>query len=640
MPKRTLLCACLAVVALTAASCRMGVGLFGVGVGVGIGSSHGAEDLGLRSEALRVDRHAVTIDLADDLTYTATIETTRTPLTEAGVQAGQNTSMTFDPRTERVSLEEASVTLADGTRVAVGADHVFTRPSVPAQRAPGFVGTSTTTVLFPQLDVGASTYVRWRREVRATPLLGFNFLYEPELATPVTDVDIRITCPASVTLRHGVRGAVVESESVQDGRRTVVARLTKYEGARHEPDMVAAKDVVPAFVATTLPSWEKIGALFHASVAPSVRVTPAIQETADRVAGKLTGIDAARALHRYVASNVRYVVAWMDGDATWTPNAADEVLRRGYGDCKDQYALLASLLEARGMRAEPVLVSWDRSWRELPVPSPLQFDHCMAYLPDFDVYSNPVNPFADLGVLGQELSGKFVVIGSAQGRVARTPAGDPSANSYRIDQDVVLRPDGSFAGTTTVRVDGRPAMKLRRVLAGDVDASDLADDVLADTPEGGVGDIRSSNPSDLSTPLSFSAEWTTLRVVEPGPTCSFSSPVGVDFVNPAKSRKLVSESGRRFPIVAAAVGVSWNTNLRLPAGTKATSMPRPRSVKNAVGSYTGAYSASADGTLHVARALRIEKDVVSPEESAQLREILDAALADARSVFVATTATP
>jgi hypothetical protein len=625
---------------LTSAACRMGVGVFGVGVGVGIGSSHGAEDLGLRSEALRVDRHAVTIDLADDLTYVAVIETTRTPLTAAGVQAGQSTSTTFDPKTERVTLEEAAVVLADGSRVAVADGDVFTRPSVPAQNAPGFVGTSTTTVLFPQIAAGASTYVRWRREVRATPLLGFNFLYEPELSTPVADVEIRITCPASVALRHGVRGAVVEDETVQDGRRTVVARLSKYEGARPEPGMVAAKDVVPAFVATTLPSWEKIGELFHASVAPSVRVTPAIQKTADRVAGRLTGVDAARALHRYVASNIRYVVAWMDCQATWTPNAADEVLRRGYGDCKDQYALLAALLEARGIRAEPVLVAWDRSWRELPVPSPLQFDHCMAYLPDFDVYSNPVNAFADLGVLEQELSGKFVVIGSPEGRVARTPAGDPSANTYRIDQDVALRPDGSFSGTTTVRVDGRPAMRLRRLLAGDVDLADLADDALADAPEGGVGSIRSSNPSDLSTPLTFSADWTTQRVVEPGPTCSFTSPVGVDFVNPAKARRLVSESGRRFPVVAAAVGVSWNTSVRLPVGTNATSLPRARSVKNAVGSYTGAYSASSDGTLHVARALRIEKDVVGPEESAQLREILVAALADARSVFVASTAAP
>jgi tetratricopeptide (TPR) repeat protein len=56
------------------------------------------------------------------------------------------------------------------------------------------------------------------------------------------------------------------------------------------------------------------------------------------------------------------------------------VLANQYGDCKDKHTLLASLLDAAGIKAYPALIN---SSRELDpdVPSPMQFDHVITAVP-------------------------------------------------------------------------------------------------------------------------------------------------------------------------------------------------------------------------------------------------------------------
>lgn len=614
-------------------ACRGGVSILGLGVGVGIGAPHAEVELGLDTPAVRIDRHAVDIALANDYSYSATIETTRTLVTPAGVRAGQRAEMDFEPRSETLAVEEAWAVTPGGERVDVRRDQIITRPSRSAEDAPAFVSTETTTVLFPQLDVGAKTHVRWRLTSKAPPYLGFHYLYEPELCLPIGEAVVRISYPNGVTIRHAERGGFSASEAANDTGGVLTARLADWPGLRREPSMVAAKDVVPSLAVSSVSKWERIGALFNAAVEPNVKVTPEIQALADKLAGDLKGIDVAKAMHRYVCREVRYVAVWLDAGSSWVPHGSDEVLRRGYGDCKDQYVLLAALLRAKGIRSNAVLVNWDRSWRELGVPTPAQFGHCMAYLPDFDVYSNPVNPYANLGVLEQTLSGKFVVHATELGLVGRTPEGSADRNSYRVEHDVALGADGSLSGTTKIAVEGRPAARLRAILAGDESPEGLAEDLLSHTPEGGFGRIESTDPTDLGTPLLCKGEWRAPRAVAMGSETWMTTPVGTDFLSPQKAREFLSRTDRSFPTVVGAVSVSWRHVIRVPAGRSAR-LPKGRTVENAIGRFSSRYSTNADGSVVVERDLRIERDVVPPEQSPLLRDIFEATVEDARAPLV------
>jgi transglutaminase-like putative cysteine protease len=78
---------------------------------------------------------------------------------------------------------------------------------------------------------------------------------------------------------------------------------------------------------------------------------------------------------RMTQENVRYV-ALLLGEGAYSPSSATETWERRFGDCKGKTALLLSLLDGLGIKAEPILVS--SSFNEVVgerLPSLAIFDH-------------------------------------------------------------------------------------------------------------------------------------------------------------------------------------------------------------------------------------------------------------------------
>ncbi len=588
----------------------------------------------LRAGGIRVDQHLVEFRLDSELTYAGTVEIVRTVTSSAGLADAQQASLTFDPRSQELELVSAEVVLPDGTRHQVSAEQVFTRPSAAAQGAPGFVSSVTRTVLFPQLRVGSQTRVKWEFREQGRSVLGFDYTWRPSFTLPVGLARIRIAYADDVPLRFASRGPFEIVKSEDGGERVVEATLRDYVGQVPEKAMVAPRDLCPTFVATTIAGWEEIGARFHEAVADKVEVTPEIEALAAQIAGEREGLDAARAIHRWVCGNIQYVAVYLRQMSGWVPNRSSEVLANGYGDCKDQYVLLASLLAARGIQAEAVLVNFDRGFEELPLASPLQFDHCMAYLPQFDRYSNPTDPYRDLGELEVALSGKFVVIASPEGRTARTPEGTADANRYRIEQEVAIGADGRVGGRAVLEFTGRPAGRFRRTLALAATTEQAADDLLLATPLGGTGGLRTTDPSDLDVPLRCEGDWTSDVPLGTGPRIHFTTPTGLDLVNPALLVQFLSASERRYPTLIAALSVASRQRVELPPGYAFVALPEGRLTQTAAGRFESRYRVE-DGALVVERTLRIEEDRYPPEQYAALREILIAMSTDLQAIVTA-----
>jgi transglutaminase-like putative cysteine protease len=86
-----------------------------------------------------------------------------------------------------------------------------------------------------------------------------------------------------------------------------------------------------------------------------------------------------RVLYGYVSTQFRYIGISF-GIGRYQPHSAAEVLANQYGDCKDKHTLLASLLTAVGIPADPALISTSREV-DADVPSPGQFDHVITAVP-------------------------------------------------------------------------------------------------------------------------------------------------------------------------------------------------------------------------------------------------------------------
>jgi transglutaminase-like putative cysteine protease len=619
---------------LALGGCRFGIGLGGVGFGMGVGAvADGPNDTD-DPQGLRLDSKEISITVHDDLTCDAVTDATRTVVSAAGITAGQRADVTFDPDTQSVEMVEAYVTRPGGTRVDVTKDNVFTRPSAAAQDTPGFAHGRTTSVVFPQLAIGTSTHVRWKFADRSHSTLGFSYVFRPPFSLAAENVHVTVTAPANVNLRSAGRdGFEVKETKNANGTVTVDGTLRGYAAGRREPGMISPKDVVPLFVVSTVESWEAIGARFRASAAPSIEATPEIEAKAAELANGKKGIEVVRAISRWVTRDVNYVAVRLDASDAWVPHRASEVLKNGYGDCKDQYALLASLLAARGIACEAVLIGRDGGMDPLPVPTPRQFDHCIGYIPEFDVYVDPTATFCDFGQLDLALRGKFVVHATENGKTSRTPRGRAEDNTYAIANSVKVLADGTIEGMSEIGATGRQAQLMRHLLASR-DGELVAADLLVQTPEGGEGKVTSTDPTDMTIPFQVRGRWRSERAVEMGPTVFFRPPTGIDYSNPMRARGILADGDRRYPAVISAADYRWVHNEELPTGYDVTRLPAGRSVSNSAGSYTSKWVVDSPGHIRIERHLRVDSELIPPGAFPELRDLLEAFTRDSREIVV------
>lgn len=579
----------------------------------------------------RIEQLSLSYELNADLTYVETIAIDTHVLTQRGLRDHERARWTFYPETQSLELVEAWVQQPDGSRVPVDAGGRFTRPSEAAASAPGFSGAMTTTVLFPQMREGSRTHVVWRLTQKKPALLGFNVEAEPPLEIPVTEANIRITAPTGVPLRWFARGGFEVTDRTEDGIRRIAARIAQTQAEDPERNSVATAEFQPLFLATSLDSLAQIGAIYHRQSAARAVVTPEIAALAAKVAKGRTGMDAARAVYDWVAGSIRYVAVYLDPNDGWVPHPAGEVLARGYGDCKDHVVLMQAMLAALGIRAEAALLDQGNRITDPPLPVPWM-NHAIVYLPDYDRFVNPTNPYARFDTLGARLSDKVVVLAREGGAVSRTPAARPEDNPYRYAARLALAEDGTLVGTANVAPASDMESAARAAIAQSATPQDLAERLLGATPEGGFGEFHADNPRDLSAPFTLTAAWRSPHaVVMEGRHAYLTVPVGPD-LNPIVSlRKLLEPKGyRRHALMAAPGDYQWRYTIALPRSLAVERLPDDAYLSNGAGRFEAHYTRS--GTeLRVERRLVLGQTVYAPGDYRELETLIYAALDDARA---------
>lgn len=581
----------------------------------------------------RLDRLIESFQVNADRTWTETIVSDKQVFDARGERAHERSSITFYPATQSLELVEAWVQQPDGTRLPVGDNARFTRPSEAAQNAPGFSGAMTTTILYPQLRDGSRTHAVWRLTEKIPGLVGFNVETMPQMEMPVARETVRITALASLDLHWRARGGYAVTDRREGDLRTITAEIDDTKAEEPERNMVDQSDFAPMFLATTLPDLKALGAIYWRQSHDKAAVTPEIAALAARVAGGRTGLDAAQAIYDWVAGNIRYVAVYLDPNDGWVPHDAAEVLRNGYGDCKDHVVLMQALLAARGIRADAALIDQGARTRDLPLWVP-QFNHAIVYLPEYGRFANPTNPYARFGSLDHSLAGKTVVLATEHGEVTHTPPARPEDNQYRYTANVVLAEDGRIDGTATIAPSANLESAARAAIAQEESPRDLAERLLAVTPEGGFGRFDSNNPRDLSQPFEMTGTWHSPHAVTFGPDGVFLQvPVGLDLEPATRLRALLSDDGpRRHDLVTAARDFAWTTSLDVPPGLSVTHLPADVHFRDRAGSYTATYERTGQ-SIRVERRLVIDHAVFAAREYQDLESLVYAAIADTRAVL-------
>ncbi len=588
----------------------------------------------------RFDRNVLEYTLHRDLTWELEQSIDITLLTGAMVRGFDRLAASYYPDKQTLGVKEAWVDQPDGTRVPVPASGMVTRQSQAAQNAPGFVSSMTITVLLPHLREGSRVHVVWLRTQKIPALLGFSAYSVGAIdGIEIVTNEVHIDAPEDVTLRWATRGAVAVQSVVADGVRHVIARLPHGRVRMGERAAVSNRDFEPMFVASSLARPEEIGALIYKASEGTGTVTPEISALAAQIVGSAEGLDAARAVHAWIASNIRYIAVYLNPDDGLVPHRASDVLKAGYGDCKDYTVLMQALLAARGVRVVPAILDWGTQYAEPPLITGYYGNHEIVYLPDYDHYVNPTDRNAPFDALDRRLSGKAVVLVTPEGQVVHTPASTPDANLYRYRAQLSLDEEGTIRGTANYKMSANTEIGARAALTGAPSMEELSRHVLNGTREGGFGVVSGSDPRDLLRPLNLTASWESpMAVNRQGREIYLRVPQGMDLFPPSLHReKLLHVGTRTSPVLADAADLDWETEIALPAGLKPALLPPNVDLVTAVGRYSAQYRMNGRAIM-VSRNLVIDRDVVQPGDYAALQRLLTAPVTDARSVIVLTAA--
>ncbi len=326
-----------------------------------------------------------------DVTYSRTATKV---IGRGGLESAGRLEFSFDPTEEVFSVHAVRI-IRDGIALDRLPDLEFTIARREEGLASGLIdGDLTAYAEVPDVRVGdiVEYEISWETTSTLWPG-GLARSTSVEMSVPVEFFRHRVLAPLDTPLTWvSNRDDAAPEVRELDGAR-------EYVWSRVDPLIVVGESYVPAHHAewgyiaySTMSSWADVAdwavGIFDidTNLPPSLdNVVAEIERDHADANGRVT------AAVRHVQDNVRYVANEV-GLGSHVPRSPAEVVRLGYGDCKDKALLLAAMLRRLGVEAYPVLTDISAGKR-LPdwVPSPWAFDHAITVI-ETDVGRRWIDP--------------------------------------------------------------------------------------------------------------------------------------------------------------------------------------------------------------------------------------------------------
>jgi transglutaminase-like putative cysteine protease len=367
----------------------------------------------------------------------------------------------FSESMEDLDIPEAYTRKADGRTLPVDTGAILPqlRPGDP--QTPLFNDLRQKVIVFPDVASGDTVVWTFRRHMKQPYFPG---QFTTTLLFPredYADAQVTIRAPQSLALRVETHGLGFSRETAGD-QAVYHWRFAAQGSPALEPVVLSPYDRLPRVFVSSFASYEELGRAYASLTADKIVVSPRIQALADQItAGLSDRRQQAQKIYEWVSRHIRYVAIFI-GKGSLVPHDADAILVNGYGDCKDHTVLFASLLKAKGIASDIVLINLGNAYSLPTVPALADLNHAISYLPEFGIYADTTAGVAPFGVLPLEEYGKPVVhVGSSEKTVRAVPILHREQMSMTLRTVARLLPDGSVTGTTVSAATGPMSVKLR-----------------------------------------------------------------------------------------------------------------------------------------------------------------------------------
>jgi hypothetical protein len=380
-----------------------------------------------------------------------------------------NVVIPYGGRSEVVAIEARTIS-PDGNIVVLDENDIYDVSLYPNfvffsdQRAKLFT--------LPAVEEGAVLEYRYRLSIRdRTFWHSWSFQHDaPTLISRFTLVK-----PAEWEVNYRIYGTDVEPDvtAMPEGfKSTMHWEARDMPALESEVGMPPSRERVARLALAPLGfnSWSDVASWYHGLSWPRTAAGSETERLArELTAGAETNEEKLERIYTWVRDRVRYLAVEI-GIGGFRPHAAEEVCMNMYGDCKDMATLLCSMAREVDLEVYQVLVStWYNGIPDTTLPSPLHFNHAIAYAPGIGadgVWMDPTEkgcPFGELPWYDQGIP--VLVVGEdGAGEIVTTPRSRPGENTEQTVWAVRLEEDGSatVVGRTVLR--GSPAVETRKQL--------------------------------------------------------------------------------------------------------------------------------------------------------------------------------
>ncbi len=340
-------------------------------------------------------------------------------------------------------------------------------------------------------------------------------------AEPTRWFQLKISAPETLPLHVKAFGeALKPTDETRGGRRELSWSLDRHLTFEDfEANVPPAETQGTQVCYVTGKSWNDVAVAYQSLIEKQLE-DESLQSTASSLLeGETDRTKKIEKLLYWMQSQIRYT-GLLFGDGTIVPSAPSDVIRRRYGDCKDQSILLAGMLRASGIEAWPVLLRSSQGWDvHSDMPNISFFNHMIVYVPGApDLWIDPTAPLLPLGELPLADQGRRCLIIRPETKELTLSPVMPAADSQvRIERDIQL---GDLKGVTVQErsvYTGILAQDIRAfaVSNGDKELRNWIRDIgMSRLSSSEVGGIRFSALRDLSKPAEFSYDSESAGIAE------------------------------------------------------------------------------------------------------------------------------
>jgi len=556
-------------------------------------------------EAVVVEQSRTFLKFDDDGTGRREVYMRLRTQSEAGVQQFGQLVFGYNSANERAEIAFVRVHKPDGIVVATPLDSVQDLSS-PVQRiAPVYTDFRQKHVTVQSLRPGDILELSVVTSIHAALAPGqfwSEYTFEQDVVVLDEELDIDVPAGRMVTLK--LRAGFEAVPEDHDGRRV-------YHWARSQLKTTSDRKVANADVnrvaqegvtgdpkladirLTTFQTWEQVGQWYAALEAPQRVPTPEVrQKAADLLVGRTTDLERLEALYSFVATNFRYVSLSL-GAGRYQPRPAGVVLREQYGDCKDKHTLLASLIDAAGLKASAVLISTTTKL-DPDFPSPSQFDHVITLTGagGEDIWLDTTSEVAPFRLLIPPLRNKqALVVGPVGTRLEKTPANPPMKSIVAEDIEATLGTSGELDAHVRMTLRGDVELLVRTVFRSAPPArwkEVLEKLVEGEGTAGAVANWKLSDPASVHEPFFLEFDLHVARYVD---WSSNRVSVGLPLPHATviEMPRHINDVTAPLTIGAAPTELSYKLRLALPAGTTVRT-PVPVAIARDYAAYRTTYA--------------------------------------------------